>query len=66
MTITDFMISDKLDNKGNIVQHITRPIVPSGGVIRDINDKIEKIQHESLVSSKMFVIPNSKKYSNMK
>ena len=54
-----FIISDNLDKKGNIVQHITRPIVPSGGVLKDINEKIEKIQHDSLVSSKISLTPNS-------
>jgi len=38
---------NKLDDKGNIVQPITRPIVPSGGVLKDINNKIEKLQHDS-------------------
>ena len=44
--------SDKLDDKGNIVQPITRPIVPSGGVLKDINNKIEKLQHDSKVLMK--------------
>ena len=46
--------SDKLDDKGNIVQPITRPIVPSGGVLKDINNKIEKLQHESKVIIRRF------------
>ena len=44
--------SDKLDDKGNIVQPITRPIGPSGGVLKDINNKIEKLQHDSKVLMK--------------
>ena len=48
--------SDKLDDKGNIVQPITRPIVPSGGVLKDINNKIEKLQHDSKVITRGFVL----------
>ena len=48
--------SDKLDDKGNIVQPITRPIVPSGGVLKDINNKIEKLQHDSKVIARVFVL----------
>ena len=48
--------SDKLDDKGNIVQPITRPIVPSGGVLKDINNKIEKLQHDSKVIIRRFLL----------
>ena len=56
--IVQHNFSDKLDDKGNIVQQITRPIIPSGGVLKDINDKIEKLQHDSKVITKVFGIGN--------
>ena len=55
LTDKNFDFLDKLDNNGNIVEPISRPIVPSGGVLKDINSKIEKLQHDSSVSYKQMI-----------
>ena len=51
------MLSETLDEKGNVIhpiEPINQPIVPSGGTAKIVNDKIEKIQHDTLVT--IFII----------
>ena len=61
-----FLISENLDEKGNVInpiQPINQPIVPSGGTAKIVNDKIEKIQHDTLVM--IFIIAHDMTFINM-
>ena len=60
------MLSENLDEKGNVIhpiEPINQPIVPSGGTAKIVNDKIEKIQHDTLVM--LFIIAPNMTFINM-